>query len=497
MINMKTKFIKYLSFLLVVGFVFTTSCTEKLEVENYNTPDSKKALSSPDDVVGLASGAFRVWHNAQHSTSGPSFAMATMADQLTCSWGNFSMKDMSSEPRTAWNNAVEYSYANITSVYWQRLYSAMSQGNDALVILEGGEVDFGDDTEMLKAISYFSQGISMGYAALVFDQGFIVDETTDPTLVPVSVPYSELGAAAVTYLDKAIAICKASAFNVPSNFIRGVSITNVELGQLANSFAARIVVYNSRTAAENAAVNWASVLTYAQNGIDFTLAPDMDNDTWFDSYKYYGYYWLRADHRIINMMDNNYPSRWPNDNATWDTSDGSAPAPASSNDSRLASYFKYESDNSFKPDRGYYHFSHYSVVKFKPFILDGRTGPSPSYSVYENDLFIAEAQFRTGDKTGAIATLNASSRVLEGGLAALPTTATDAEVLAAIFYERDIELVMTGLGISFFDMRRRDMLQTGTILHFPIPGSELEALGLPYYTIEDAADRSTGGWTGL
>ena len=492
---MKTKFIKYLSYLLVVGFVFTTSCVEDLEVENYNTPDSEKALSSADDIMGLASGAFRVWHNAQHSTSGPSFALATMADQATCSWGNFAMKDMSSEPRAAWNNAVEYSYANITSVYWQRLYSALSQANDALVILEAGNVEF-EDEEMLKAISYFSQGITMGYAALVFDKGFVVDETTDPTLV-VAVPYSELGAAAVAYLDKAIAICNASTFTVPSNFIRGVSVTNVELGQLANSFAARILVYNSRTAAENAAVNWASVLTYAQNGIDVSLAPDMDNDTWYDSYKYYGYYWLRADHRVINLMDNGYPSRWPNDNATWDTSDGLEPAPAGSSDSRLASDFGYQSDNSFKPDRGYYHFSHYSIDKFHSFIVAGRTGPSTSFSVYENDLFIAEAQFRTGDKTGAIATLNGSSRVSEGGLAALATTATDAEVLAAIFYERDIELIMTGLGIPFFDMRRRDMLQTGTILHFPIPGSELEALNFPYYTIEDAADRSTGGWTGL
>ena len=68
-----------------------------------------------------------------------------------------------------------------------------------------------------------------------------------------------------------------------------------------------------------------------------------------------------------------------------------------------------------------------------------------------------------------------------------------------MFYERDIELIMTGFGIAFFDMRRRDMLQTGTMLHFPIPAKELMLLGETVYTFggvanADGINTSDGGW---
>ena len=34
----------------------------------------------------------------------------------------------------------------------------------------------------------------------------------------------------------------------------------------------------------------------------------------------------------------------------------------------------------------------------------------------------------------------------------------------------------TGIGIGFFEMRKEDLLQKGTLLHFPIPGKALEAI---------------------
>jgi len=72
-------------------------------------------------------------------------------------------------------------------------------------------------------------------------------------------------------------------------------------------------------------------------------------------------------------------------------------------------------------------------------------------------------------------------------------------LLKAIFYERDIELIQTGFGIAFFDMRRRDMLQPGTLLHFPIPAKELMVMNMPLYTFggvanADGINTSNGGW---
>jgi hypothetical protein len=58
------------------------------------------------------------------------------------------------------------------------------------------------------------------------------------------------------------------------------------------------------------------------------------------------------------------------------------------------------------------------------------------------------------------------------------------------------------MGIEFFDMRRRNMLQDGTQLHFPIPAQQLDILGLDHYTFGGfdpmvgipGQDVATNGW---
>ncbi|MEN8224558.1 MAG: hypothetical protein ABFS05_04285, partial [Bacteroidota bacterium] len=73
------------------------------------------------------------------------------------------------------------------------------------------------------------------------------------------------------------------------------------------------------------------------------------------------------------------------------------------------------------------------------------------------------------------------------------------EVLDAIFYERDIELIGAGYGVGYFDMRRRDMLQKGSLLNWPLPAQELLVMQLPNYTFggeanADGINTSNGGW---
>jgi starch-binding outer membrane protein, SusD/RagB family len=490
---MKNFIVKAFSMALLTATLVVSSCVDRLDVPYLNEPDSKKALSTPGDVISLAGGAFKTWYNRTQDYDGPALAMATMADQLTCSWGNAAMRDLSSEPRKGWDNGVSYPYSPVNKNYWQGLYGSLSAVNDAMIILKAGELDFGEDAKMLEAWCRFMQGINLGYIALVFDKGVIVDETSDLGALT-AVPYQDVAAAAITYLDQAIAIADANTFDIPSTFINGFNdLTNVELSQMANSFAARILVYTSRNAAANNSVDWAKVLQYAQNGITF----DMDilgNDYWYDSYKDYAVYngWGRIDHRIINLMDNNYPSRWPN-SATFPD-----PQQATTSDLRLGLYFQYLADNAFNPTRGYYHFSHYRLKRWD-YWQASYFEPVPNFLKAENDLFIAEAMLRTGDITGAIGVINAGTRVNVGGLAPLSGSSTADQVNEAIFYERDIELCITGMGISFFDMRRRDMLQSGSILHWPIPGIELESMNMEFYTINGAPDGvniSEGHWVG-
>jgi len=49
-------------------------------------------------------------------------------------------------------------------------------------------------------------------------------------------------------------------------------------------------------------------------------------------------------------------------------------------------------------------------------------------------------------------------------------------------YEKGIELFCTASGISYFDRRGWGELVTGTPIHFPLPGQELEILQMANYT---------------
>src|SRR5690606_12806015 len=85
-----------------------------------------------------------------------------------------------------------------------------------------------------------------------------------------------------------------------------------------------------------------------------------------------------------------------------------------------------------------------------------------------------------GDPAAASAIVNAGTRTTRGEL---PPVAADAQaVYDAIHYERMVEFAYTGMGISFFEMRKENLLQVGTLLHFPVPGRALDAIPEPYYT---------------
>ena len=284
-------------------------------------------------------------------------------------------------------------------------------------------------------------------------------------------------------------------------------MTNSDLAKLANSYAARILASSSRTKAHNATIDWNRVLTYANNGITIDFEPELgDAYDWYDAYWVYGRYsgWGRIDHRVINAMDHNYPSRWPADNISWNTPSGNDPGPANpAADARLTSDFQYLPTNTFTPARGYYHFSHYRHKRYDGVsnLVWYGNAPKPSFLAWENQLLRAEALLRTsGSSASALAILNSptGARKVRGLCADITDTSVDV-VLRYIMDEKDIECYLTGAGIPFFDMRRTDRLQPGTLLHFPVPAGELEILKLPHYTIEaipDGINASAGGWTG-
>ncbi len=313
---MKTKKI-YLAALLIVLF---TGCTKKLEVENQTNPDIEDVYSDPAGVYGVASSLYYNWYiNAQTHSWSPQMAMMTMADQGTSSWLNSGMFDLSSEPRLPFDNSESYRYSNIFEHYWEKLYAVLNSSNDVLKVIQNGmeigDIDAsgaGKDTKMVEAMAYYIQGLSLGYLALNYDNAFIItDEVTDPADVTLST-YKEVAAAAIKSLQKCANLAQNNSFIIPSDWINGKDYANNELAKQAYSYMARIMVYNSRNAADNAAVDWSTVLTYANQGITSDLEIYMDNVNWKNWVYHYTYErddWVRVDARIINLMDNSYPKK--------------------------------------------------------------------------------------------------------------------------------------------------------------------------------------------
>jgi hypothetical protein len=75
------------------------------------------------------------------------------------------------------------------------------------------------------------------------------------------------------------------------------------------------------------------------------------------------------------------------------------------------------------------------------------------------------------------------------------------DLVRAIHQERLVELIGTGCGLGFYEMRKLNLLQKGTPLHLPLPAKVMENLGekAPFYTFgtvakADGINTSNAGW---
>ena len=497
---MKTLY-KYI-FIILLATSFAT-CVD-LEVENTNDPDVSEVLSTPEGVKSLTGGLFNKWFKSeQHNFGSPGPAMWVMADWGTVTFANYATVDMSKEPRVFLNNTAPYGYHAVTRNFWQNMYGVVTSANDVLQALDNGmEIgENGSETAMVRGMSHFMQGLGNGYIGLVYDQGYPSDETVTDYLTLEIKPYTVSIDMAIEELEKAIVIFDANPFTLPTEWMSGDNFTNTRMSQIAHSFIARLMVYSPRNTAGSATVNWQEVLAHAQAGIteDFSIEGDgnISNRKWMSWYKYYMARpdWGKVDMRVINMIDNSQPANWPDGGVSELPFGGLIDSP----DQRVVSDFQYDTAN-IRPERGLYRWSSYRYTRFDPYIDANFFAPVVMMRKVENDLFIAEAYARLGQYDDAMNMINTGTRVTRGELAPISNDA--AVVDNAIIYERTIELPLTGMGIQFFDMRRRDMLQDGSLLHFPIPAQQLEILLEPVYTFggvaprygNDNIDVSNGGW---
>jgi hypothetical protein len=497
--NMKNRILT----IAIAGMVTLASCAD-LTVENLNNPDTERALSSVSDLTTLAEGLIKSWHNGIHSYSGMGMPTAVLADAASCSWGNVGMREMGTEPRPAFDNAPNYGYRYLTATPFSRMYSINSSATDVIKAIKDPNIDFGADAARVEAIARFAQGISMGYIALAFDRGYIIDENSEGEALtsPTLIPYSELMDHAIAKLVEAATIAGANSFTISESVINTPGgLDNAGFAALAHSFAARFLANEGRTEAERAATDWNAVITHVSNGItsDFNINNDQwETGFWYNEHYIYLVYpgWARVDMRVINMMDDSYPSHNP-DGLDFPAPDSARIFDNADVDDRLWTDYTHLSSNNFRPERGLYFFSSFRYTRHNEYI-----GPwsavMQEISMSEMHMYHAEALAQTGNLAGAAAILNdpAGARKVRGGL---PDVAADAAAIhAAIHHERMVESFLDGVGNEWFDMRGRDMLQKGSPLHWPIPAEILETLGvtIPFYTYGGASEPVGNGGEG-
>lgn len=429
--------------------------------------------------------------------------------------------------------------------YWAAIGRAQSIAYDGLQLLDGvydapivireGDTDV---TPRARAFAKFMQGWSWGYGALIFDRIHVVTEDVEMPDTPEGVlelsrnsltAYPQAIEAAVASLQEAVRIAEANPSVVSYPAFPGAqiwfgsptAITNQRFIQMANTLSARLLILAARTPAERAAVDWQRVLDYTANGVtqDFvmqlntqrtsTLLLRIQRNTTTNSDN------ARMNYRAIGPADQSGAyQEWINgpleERTRFDivTPDRriTGETPTSN-----GAYLAYRAnDNGFLQHRGTSLFSAYQWTRHQTRNgLTGNntgnnTGTHPLILADENRLMRAEALLRTGDRAGAAELINVSRTrtqrigstdypglppVTAAGVptvdgACVPRTDSGAcgDLLAALRYERFIELAGTDMIIARTDSRGFGVLSEGSLIEWPVPGNVLELYHLPEYT---------------
>ncbi|HXO85668.1 MAG TPA: hypothetical protein VN803_09075, partial [Gemmatimonadales bacterium] len=406
-----------------------------------------------------------------------------------------------------------------------------------------------DSTKTKRAIAMAKmlQGMAIAGIAMMYDSGFAVDETTDLSN-PLSLPFSNRAALrdfALTKFNEAYAAAAAPAWTSENDWfgLGGGNYTNAQMQQLVRTMQAELIAMWPRNATETAAADWASVATYASQGVssgtpyDWSYYIDVNAaqcgveelscvKTWGNSYGT-----VRVDTRVAAMITTNHVDPWPNpagnpcptaspdrrvgDGSFGPTNDaGYAMVAATAN---AGSDFACSGVAIFPPARGQYHQSNLTHIRYNHLAYDGErasnfpdgSGPDPLYTTQMNDLLWAEGLLRSGGSKVTAAGLINNSRVGRGGAGCaapgtggcglLPLTGAelDTAMYDALHYEQEIEFMGQGVD-PFFNRRRIGPLTAGTPRQMPVPAKEMDVLLREIYTFggpsgPDMSASATGG----
>jgi len=522
--------------------LFATSCD--LNVPNPNAPDRTRTLSTPEGLAQLLSGGFRSWVEARENYY--VMPLDAQADNYTASWNNAAMRFYTSVGsdcpiRCGWTNsstAPEAAGGPTVEALWYGYYTVLNSANSVMTGIKGGTC-FDDDcaadntiTTRNTAMAKMLQGMALAGIAMVYDQGFFVDENTDLTN-PSALPFStraELRDSAIKKFNEAYTIAAAGSWSTDPDWMgigQTQSYTAAQMAQLIRTMEAELIALWPRNGAENTAADWASVASYASQGISSTAPFTWDyfidvnsRECGIDCIKNWGNSVAteRVDTRVAALLTTNHQDPWPAPSGN--------PCPTVSSDKRVGDGTYGPPNNKnfdavaiapadagagtdyacagvaiFPPARGSYHQSNLQHVRYHELASRGEdlptddgTGQDPMYTPQMNDLLWAEGLVRSGGDLNLAAAKIDNSRVTRGGLSSTAGL-TAPELITAIQYEQEIEFM--GQGVDPFFNRRRsgynapaaggrpayvDGLITNTPRHMPVPAKELDILLRAVYT---------------
>jgi hypothetical protein len=378
------------------------------------------------------------------------------------------------------------------------------------------------------------QGMALAGIALVYDQGYFIDENS-PVVEPSAFPLvtrAELRDSALKKFNEAYTLAGVTAWDTPPEWMgvgSGTSYSNTQIQQLIRTMQAELVALWPRNGAENTAADWASVTTYASQGISSSATPFSWQfyidagarecgvaciKTWGNSAAT-----ERVDTRVAAMITTNHQDPWPDPSGNpcptispdKRVGDGTYGPPANDNydqvaiapaDAGAGTDYACAGVAIFPPARGQYHQSNLQHVRYHELAYRGEdlpaddgTGQDPLYTPQMNDLLWAEGLIRSGGSAVTAAGLINNSRVTRGGLTPLTGAEGTPALIAALQYEQEIEFMGQGVD-PFFNRRRsgytaaaaggrpeyQDGLVVTTPRQMPVPAKELTLTSRAIYS---------------
>jgi hypothetical protein len=441
--------------------------------------------------------------------------LSNAAFQHNAPWSNFGMEHYGRLPRIALQNDVaDTNYGNLTRP-WYYSYRTLAALADGLRSLEDPDIadELGaENVATLTAYSKLVQGLAHGTIALLYDRGFVVDETTDLTVAQEPVAYGDVMEAAYGYLDQAVSLGSGGSFTVPAGWM-AAEVSAQNLARLAKSWKATFRAQVGRTKAERDAADWNAIIADVDAGIQETFMMNMDWDNgWYAAILDYGTYpnWNQLAYWMYGMADQsgNYQD-WlaiPLGDKSYQFTDGSPvlivtpdtrfPQGATVEEQRVeeGAYYRITSpgqqgDTWKKPERGVWRWSWYknSYGGWLSYGWDA-VFDQPFIQLASMRLLKAEGLYRKSDLAGAAAIIN-ETRTLYG-LNATDAAGTNTSCVPKLpngqcgnlwemlKWEKRHESTWTGVAGAnwWFDGRGWGDLWFESPLQIPVPCKELQVL---------------------